>query len=138
MREMAGLPAGIDLSQLAGGGQGVPSLEQVQAEQAQKAEREAQREAILMSILEPAAAERITRMKLVRADKARAVEDSLIRAATTGALKQKVSEEHLVAMLGQYEESQSAGGGAKKGITIQRRKYGMDDDDDDDNDDDLR
>jgi len=134
---MAGLPAGIDLSQLVGG-QGVPSLEQVQAEQAQKAEREAQREAILMSILEPAAAERITRMKLVRPDKARAVEDSLIRAATTGALKQKVSEEQLVAMLGQYEESQSGGGGAKKGITIQRRKYGMDDDDDDDNDDDLR
>jgi len=77
-------------------------------------------------------------MKLVRPDKARAVEDSLIRAATTGALKQKVSEEQLVAMLGQYEESQSGGGGAKKGITIQRRKYGMDDDDDDDNDDDLR
>jgi len=130
----------MDLSSLVAGGVGgkAPSVEEMQQAQAQKAEQEAQREAILDQVLEPAAHARIGRMKLVRPEKARAVEDSLIRAATTGQLKSKVSEEQLIAMLEQIggggDDKES--GTKKKGITIQRRK-GFDEDDDDDNDDDL-
>ena len=130
----------MDLSKLAaaGGAGGGMSVEEMQAQQAQQAEREAQRESILDQILEPAAKDRIQRLKLVRGEKARAVEDSLIRAATTGALKQKVTEEQLVQMLEQFAGTDDKGDGAKKkGITIQRRKSAFDDDDDDDNDDDL-
>ena len=125
-----------------GGGGGGASVEEIQAQQAQAAERESQREMILDQILEGPAKERIARMKLVRAEKARSVEDSLIRAATNGQLKSKVTEDQLIAMLNQIsggadDATGDSAGGKKKGITIQRRKYGMDEDDDDDNDDDL-
>ena len=79
---------------------------------------------------------------MVKKEKARLVEDSLIKAATTGQLKSKVTDAQLITMLEQMnpadtEGTGGAGGGKKKAIIIQRRKYGMDDDDVDDNDDDL-
>jgi len=127
----AGMPAGM----------GMPSVEEMQMQQAQMAQMEEQRKAILDQILEPAAADRLRRLALVRKDTARAVEDSLIKAATSGKLAQMVSDAELIKMLdklcgtGGGGEGEGAGGPKKK-ITIQRRKYGIDDDDDD-NDDDL-
>lgn len=47
---------------------------------------------ILDQILEPQAKERLNRIRLVKGDKVRAVEDSLIMAAKSGKLKSKVSE----------------------------------------------
>jgi len=94
-------------------------------------------------ILEAEAKTRLSRLAMVKKDKARAVEDSLIAAATNGRLKSKVTEEQLIAMLEQYggsggDEGSGGGvGGGRRGITIQRRKTGFEDDDDD-NDDDLR
>jgi programmed cell death protein 5 len=130
----AGMPAGM----------GMPSVEEMQMQQAQMAQMEEQRKSILDQILEPAAADRLRRLALVRKDTARAVEDSLIKAATTGKLAQMVSEAELIKMLdklcggtGGGTGEGEGGGGPKKKITIQRRKYGIDDDDDDDNDDDL-
>ena len=85
---------------------------------------------VLDQILDPSAKDRLKRMQLVRKDRARAVEDSLIKAATTGQLRSKVTDEALVKML--------EGGGLedeKRTVSIQRRNYGMDDDSD--NDDDL-
>jgi len=132
----------MDLSALQGAGGmpggGMPDVAEMQAQQAKQAEREAQREMILDQIMDSAARDRIQRMKLVRAEKARSVEDSLIRAATTGQLRGKVTEEQLIAMLEQIGGGggeEGGEGGKKKGITIQRRKHF--DDDDDDNDDDL-
>lgn len=129
----------MDLSQLglpegAGG-----SVDEIQAKQAAEQQREEQRKSILDQILEPEAAARISRLSLVKKEKARLVEDSLIKAATTGALKSKVTDAQLIAMLEQLNPGEKgiASGGGKKGIVIQRRKYGMDDEDDDDNDDDL-
>jgi programmed cell death protein 5 len=51
---------------------------------------EEQRASILDQILEPGAKDRIKRLALVKPDKARAVEDSLVVAATSGKLKSKV------------------------------------------------
>ena len=95
---------------------------------------------ILDQILEPAAKERISRMAIVRKDKARAVEDSLIRGATNGQIKTKISEEQLIKMLENIGGDGGSEGGAgagtgKKGVVVQRRKYGIDDDDDDDDSD---
>lgn len=75
-------------------------------------------------------------MALVKKEMARAVEDSVIRAATNGQLKGKVTEPQLITMLEQISGSESAETSApKKKITVQRRKYDMDDDDDDNDDD---
>mmetsp|Transcript_16136 Transcript_16136/g.17485 ORF Transcript_16136/g.17485 Transcript_16136/m.17485 type:complete len:126 (-) Transcript_16136:2010-2387(-) len=117
------------------------SLEEIQRVQQQKAEMEERRLMILDQILEPAAKERLSRLSLVKKEKARAVEDSLIAGATNGRLKSKVSEEQLIIMLEQISggggsgEAEEGRGGAKRGVVIQRRKYGIDDDDDEDDSD---
>lgn len=134
---------GIDPSTLAaaaGGGGGIPNVEEVQAQAEAQRQMEEQRASILDQILEPAAKDRMNRLKLVKKEKARAVEDSLIKAATSGQLRTKVSEEELIGMLDGVSGGSSGGEGgensSKKGVSIQRRNYGMDSDDDD-NDDDL-
>lgn len=99
---------------------------------------EERRASILEQILEPEAKQRLSRLALVKKDKARAVEDSLIRGATNGKLQGKVTDEQLKLMLEQIsggDDSNASSGGGKKGVVIQRRKYGLEDDDD--NDDDL-
>mmetsp|Transcript_9708 Transcript_9708/g.16228 ORF Transcript_9708/g.16228 Transcript_9708/m.16228 type:complete len:123 (-) Transcript_9708:2627-2995(-) len=119
-----------------GEGGGAPSMQEMQMQQQKKAEYEAQRASILEQILEPAAKDRLSRLALVKKEKVRAIEESLIAAATSGKLAGKVTEEQLIAMLEQ-SEGPSGGGAKKSGVVVQRRKYGLDDDDDDDNDDDL-
>lgn len=82
----------------------------------------------------------MSRLSLVRADTARAVEDALITGATNGKIQTKLTEKQLISMLEQYGGAGSdgpQGGIGKKGLTIQRRKYNGLDEDDDDNDDDL-
>ena len=118
-----------------------PELQEQLMRQEQVAANEERRVHILDQILEPAAKERMKRLALTRKEKARAVEDSLINAATNGRLGGKVTEEQLIQMLEQISgEDNTAGGssgGGKSKVNIQRRKYGFDDEDDDDNDDDL-
>lgn len=127
------IPSDI-MSQLGGEGGGMPSAAEMQQQQAQQQQQEEMRTSILDQILEPASKERLTRLNLVRKDKARAVEDALIKAATSGQLRGKVTEEQLIGML---EGTSDANGEAKgKAVSVQRRNYGMDSDDDD-NDDDL-
>jgi programmed cell death protein 5 len=50
-----------------------------------------QRASILDQILEPAAKDRLQRLGLVKKEKARRIEDTLISAATSGQLKTRVS-----------------------------------------------
>ena len=119
-----------------------PEIQEQLMRQEQVAANEERRIHILDQILEPAAKERMKRLALTRKEKARAVEDSLINAATNGRLGGKVTEEQLIQMLEQISGEDStagsgSGGGGKGKVNIQRRKYGFDDEDDDDNDDDL-
>lgn len=51
---------------------------------------EEQRRSILDQILEPAAKDRLIRLALVKPEKARVMEDHLIKAATSGQLRSKV------------------------------------------------
>lgn len=116
--------------------QQVPSMEEMQLQQQQKVENEERRISILEQILEAPAKERLSRLAIVKKDKVRSVEDNLIKAATSGQLRNKVTEEQLIAIL---EGTKNADGTAvklTKGITVQRRNYaGLDDDDDDDDSD---
>lgn len=130
------VPGGLDPSMLSAGG--MPNVEEMQAQSEAQRQMEEQRASILDQILEPGAKDRMNRLKLVKKDKARAVEDSLIKAATSGQLRSKVSEEQLISMLDGVSSGAGGEDGAppKKGVKVQRRNYGMDSDDDD-NDDDL-
>ncbi|KAG4301389.1 hypothetical protein PCK1_002315 [Pneumocystis canis] len=63
------------------------------------ADQEAARHAMLSHILEPPARDRLNRISLVHADRARAVEDMLLRMAQHGTLYQKVTESALITLL---------------------------------------
>ncbi|KAI7090537.1 hypothetical protein KC356_g1397 [Hortaea werneckii] len=106
-----------------GGGQGGSD------QQEQQKNREAEvRQSILSQILDPAAADRLGRIRLVKASRADDVENRLIMLARTGQLRQRVTEEQLKDILNAVNEQQQE----TEKVTVQRRKGGWDDDDLDD------
>jgi len=114
------------LAQLkAQGGGGAASGSGDQDEQKQQQEADA-RQSILNQILEPAAAERLGRIRLVKESRAMDVENRLILLARSGQLRQKVSEVQLKELLNAVAETKE-----EEKIVISRRKGGWDDDDDD-------
>ena len=72
---------------------------------------------------EPSSA--VARIALVKPDKARAVENSVLAAAQRGQIQEKVTEERLVAMLESMAEREA---GSRK-VTITRRRPAFSDDD---------
>lgn len=91
-----------------------------------RAESEA-RAHILNQILQPEAADRLGRIRLVREDRATDVENRLIMLARSGQLKQKVTENQLKELLEAVAENSRE----QEKITISRRKGWEDEDDDD-------
>ncbi|KAJ9622707.1 hypothetical protein H2203_006358 [Taxawa tesnikishii (nom. ined.)] len=83
---------------------------------------------ILGQILEPSAADRLGRIRLVKASRAEDVENRLIMLARSGQLRQKVNEEQLKDILNAVSEQTQE----KETVKVQRRKGGWDDDDLDD------
>jgi DNA-binding TFAR19-related protein (PDSD5 family) len=77
--------SGMDMSE------GMPSMEQMQQQQQAKAQYEEQKANILDQILEPGTKDRIQRLSIVNPDMATRIQDSLIQAATSGQLRNKVS-----------------------------------------------
>jgi len=86
------------------------------------------RASLLQQILEPAAADRLGRIRLVKASRAEDVENRLIMLARSGQLRQKVNEEQLKDILGAVSDQQKE----QETVKVQRRKGGWDDDDLDD------
>eukprot|EP00301_Raphidiophrys_heterophryoidea_P018424 c3411_g1_i1.p1 GENE.c3411_g1_i1~~c3411_g1_i1.p1 ORF type:complete len:137 (+),score=46.69 c3411_g1_i1:41-412(+) len=95
-------------------------------QQEQARQQDEMKRTVLLQILTPEARERLSRIRLVKAEKADAIELMLIRAAQTGKLGGQVTDEYLVKMLEQLNDSQTTK--APK-VIIQRRK-GFDSDDD--------
>ncbi|KAJ5124730.1 DNA-binding TFAR19-related protein [Penicillium bovifimosum] len=95
----------------------------------QKRQAEEQRASILMQILDPAAADRLGRIRMVKESRAIDIENRLIMLAQSGQLRQKVTEEQLKDLLGAIAENQRKEEEEQK-IVISRRKGGWDDDDD--------
>lgn len=95
-----------------------------------QAAEEQMRRDLLATVLEPAARERLSRIALVSADRARQIEAILLRMAQTGQLRGRVSEDQLIELLEQAEAAQSKGVPRKGAVVFQRRKGGFDDDDD--------
>ena len=83
------------------------------------------RKSILGQILQPEAADRLGRIRLVKEARATEVEDRLITLARTGQLRQKVTEEQLKQLLNAVADNKD-----EEKIVVNRRK-GWDDEDDD-------
>ncbi|GKZ20480.1 programmed cell death protein 5 [Aspergillus brasiliensis] len=98
-----------------------------QEEQRRQAEAD-RRATILNQILEPEAADRLGRIRLVKESRAADVESRLIMLAQSGQLRQKVTEDQLKQLLNAMAENQRKDEEEHK-IVINRRG-GWDDDDD--------
>ena len=80
---------------------------------------------MLNQILEPDAADRLGRIRLVKEERATQVENQLIMMAQSGQLRAKVTEEQLKGLLSQVADSEK-----EEKIVVARRKGWADDDDD--------
>lgn len=108
------------------GMQGAPSGQSGEADQEDaKRAAEDRRQAMLVQILTAGARERLSRIALVKPEKARNVENMILAAAQRGALQEKVTEERLVSMLEQISEKENS---SKTKVTIQRRRPLFEDD----------
>ncbi|KAF3930256.1 hypothetical protein ABW20_dc0106053 [Dactylellina cionopaga] len=97
----------------------------------QGAQREAEDEArksILTQILTPEANDRLGRIALVKADRARDLENRLIALARSGQIRQRVTDGELKSML---EGASEAVKKEESKVVFQRRRGVLDDDDDD-------
>ncbi|KAJ3013276.1 UNVERIFIED_CONTAM: hypothetical protein HDU68_000780 [Siphonaria sp. JEL0065] len=151
MAEMRGAPASSGSSALPAGlvpsqgpkGQGGDDSEKL-------AQMEEMRRTMLVQLLDNSARERLARISMVKQEKARAVEDLLIRMVTanhkdgkrntkprihskqqaqSGQLRGKINENMLIDLLGQLNEQQQAKVESK--IKITRRNVADSDDDED-------
>ncbi|KAK4946361.1 hypothetical protein LTR10_014559 [Elasticomyces elasticus] len=98
--------------------------------QRRKQESEA-RSSMLNQILEPEAADRLGRIRMVKESRATDVENRLIMLARSGQLRQKVTEEQLKDMLASLSEHEKQTGHSVESVKVVRRG-GWDDDDLDD------
>jgi len=105
-----------------GGGGGEGQEDQRQAEVERRA-------AILNQILDPSAADRLGRIRLVKESRATDIENRLIMLAQTGQLRQKVTEDQLKDLLNAVAENSRKEEEEQK-VVFSRRKGGWDDDDD--------
>ena len=72
--------------------------------------------------------ELVSRIAIVKPEKARALEDSILRAAQAGRVH-KVSEQALISMLETASGGDSSGGGRVGKINFERRRNAFDEDD---------
>ncbi|EED13898.1 dsDNA-binding protein PDCD5, putative [Talaromyces stipitatus ATCC 10500] len=114
-----------------GGGRGAaPSIGGGEGQEDQRRQAEAERRAaILNQILDPAAADRLGRIRLVKESRATDIENRLIMLAQTGQLRQKVTEDQLKDLLNAVAENSRKEEEEHK-VVFSRRKGGWDDDDD--------
>ncbi|GAA5823081.1 hypothetical protein JCM3770_007089 [Rhodotorula araucariae] len=110
----------------AGAGSGEDAAQQAAAE-------DERRRAVMSQILSSEARERLSRIALVKPDRARAIEQLLMRMAQSGQLRGRVSEEQLIDVLDQVEAMEKGQGGAGQKsaskITFTRKSaYDSDDD----------
>ncbi|CAA2967668.1 DNA-binding protein DDB_G0278111-like [Olea europaea var. sylvestris] len=98
--------------------------EQQKAQEEAKREAEEQRQMMLSQILTSEARARVARIALVKPEKARGVEDVILRGARVGQITEKVSEERLISLLEQINTQTTK----ETKVTIQRRRSVLDDD----------
>ncbi|KAI9306762.1 PDCD5-related protein [Cunninghamella echinulata] len=93
-----------------------------------KGQMEEMRRTMLFQILDNSARERLARIQMVKAEKARAVEDLLIRMAQTNQLRNKVTESQLIDLLEQINQQEPSASQTR--VVFERRRFDDDSDDD--------
>ncbi|KAG0750065.1 hypothetical protein G6F57_000298 [Rhizopus arrhizus] len=107
---------------------GFPSAGGASKEDAEKSNQmEEMRRNMLYQILDNSARERLGRIQMVKAEKARAVEDLLIRMAQSNQLRSKITEKQLIDLLGQINQQETSA--TQTRIVYNRRQYDDSDDD---------
>ncbi|XP_009623721.1 uncharacterized protein [Nicotiana tomentosiformis] len=107
-------------------GMGTPqSSDKQNAQEEAKREADERRQMMLTQILTSEARARLARIALVKPDKARGVEDVVLRASQMGQITEKVSEEKLIQLLEQINTQTTK----QTKVTIQRRRSVLEDDD---------
>ena len=108
------------------------------AEQAKQQAIKEQKQMIMEQACTSEALARLGRIKLVKPEKAEAVENMIVSMAMKGALPGRINEGKLIEILERGSMSKNSSSQEKaQRISIQRKQYGMDSDDDEDDDDDL-
>ncbi|KMZ57238.1 putative Programmed cell death protein, putative (Dna-binding apoptosis-relatedprotein, putative) [Zostera marina] len=107
-----------------GGGNQQQNAEQQSAQENAKIEAEERRQMMLNQILSSESRERLARIALVKPEKAKGVEDIVIRSAQMGQITEKVSEERLISLIEQINTQTTK----QTKVTIQRRRSVLDDD----------
>ena len=113
-----------------GGGQS--NEENTGGEDEKRKQQEEQRASVLNQILEPDAADRLGRIRMVKESRATEVENRLIMLARSGQLRAKVNEDQLKQLLASLTEHEEQSGKSLKSAKVVRRTAAWDDDDLDD------
>jgi programmed cell death protein 5 len=108
-----------------GGMGGAPTGAGVEEEQ-KRSQMEEMRQSMLTQILDNTARERLNRISIVKPDRARAIEDLIIRMARTGQLGGKLNEKGIIDLLEQIRSSEEE---SQPKIIINRRRFDDSDDD---------
>lgn len=98
----------------------------------QRKQQDEQRSSVLNQILEPAAADRLARIRMVKESRATDVENRLMMLAKSGQLRAKVTEDQLKQMLASLTEHEEQTGKSVKAPKVMRRTDWDEDDDLDD------
>lgn len=108
--------------------------EQRQLQEQKRQQAENTRQAMLMKFLSQEARERLSRIALVRADRARSIEDFLINSIRSGSIRRgssedgRLSEADLINILQKIEDNEKEKKREEAGkIKFQRRSYDEDD-----------
>lgn len=108
--------------------------QQMQQQQQQEEQRKAideQRRLAMRSLLSPEAHQRLSRIHLVKPEKAFATENFILQATRSGALQPPISDAALIQVLERISEAQAGPSTAAPKVVIQRRRFADDDSDDD-------
>ncbi|KAK9479752.1 PDCD5-related protein [Lipomyces japonicus] len=100
------------------------------ADASRQASEDDARAAMIAQILTPTARERLSRIRIVKQQKAKGVEDLLIQMARTGQIQNRVDEDELISLLDQISKQETKQNETK--IVYQTRRYNAYDSDDDD------
>ncbi|KAK0502736.1 PDCD5-related protein [Armillaria luteobubalina] len=93
-----------------------------QEDEAKRAQEEQMRRDVMVTVLDTAARERLSRIALVSPERSQQIEGILMRMVQSGQLRGRVSENQLIELLDQVEEAQGAKTAKKSTIVYQRRK----------------
>mmetsp|Transcript_3282 Transcript_3282/g.7222 ORF Transcript_3282/g.7222 Transcript_3282/m.7222 type:complete len:140 (+) Transcript_3282:121-540(+) len=96
-----------------------------------------QKQMILEQAMDSQALARLGRIRMVKPEKAAAVENTIVSMAMQGKLPGKINEGKLVEILERKNRREATSEKSSGGIQIQRKRYSLDSDDEDDDDDDI-